>query len=49
MQFYNALFEIKNGKAVRLCDDRAISIDDLKNDLKKYEKVIVAGDGARLC
>ena len=45
MQFYNALFEIKNGKAVRLCDDRAISIDDLKNDLKKYEKVIIAGDG----
>ena len=43
MQFY------KNGKAVRLCDDRAISIDDLKNDLKKYEKVIIAGDGARLC
>ena len=49
MQFYNALFEIKNGKAVRLCDDRAISIDDLKNDLKKYEKGIIAGDGARLC
>ena len=49
MQFYNALFEIKNGKAVRLCKDRAISIDDLKNDLKKYEKVIIAGDGARLC
>ena len=48
MQFYNALFEIKNGKAVRLCEDRAISIDDLKNDLKKYE-VIIAGDGARLC
>ena len=49
MQFYNALFEIKNGKAVRLCDDRAISIDDLKNDLEKYEKVIIAGDGACLC
>ena len=49
MQFYNAIFEIKNGKAVRLCEDRAISIDDLKNDLKKYEKVIIAGDGARLC
>lgn len=49
MQFYNALFEIKNGKAVRLCEDRAISIDDLKNDLKNYEKVIIAGDGARLC
>lgn len=49
MQFYNALFEIKNGNVVRLCKDRAISIDDLKNDLKKYEKVIIAGDGACLC
>ena len=49
MQFYNALFRVQNGKVERLCDDRAISIDDLKNDLKKYEKVIIAGDGARLC
>lgn len=49
MQFYNAIFEIKNGKAVRLCEDRAISIDDLRNDLEKYEKVIIAGDGAKLC
>ena len=49
MQFYNALFEIKNGKAIRLCDDRAISITDLREDLKKYDRVVIAGDGAKLC
>ena len=49
MQFYNAVFEIKNGTVKRLCKDRAISIDDLRKDLAKYSKVIIAGDGAKLC
>ena len=49
MQFYNALFRVQNGKVERLCDDRAISIEDLRNDLKQYDKVIIAGDGANLC
>lgn len=49
MQFYNALFRVQNGKVERLCDDRAISIEDLRNDLKRYDKVIIAGDGAKLC
>ena len=49
MQFYNALFRVQNGKVERLCDDRAISIEDLRNDLKQYDKVIIAGDGAKLC
>lgn len=49
MQFYNALFRVKNGKVERLCDDRAISIEDLRNELKQYDKVIIAGDGAKLC
>ena len=40
MQFYNAVFEIKNGTVKRLCKDRAISIDDLRKDLAKYSKVI---------
>ena len=48
MQFYNALFEVKNGVVNRLCDDRAISIDDLRKELTDYEKVIAAGDGAEL-
>lgn len=49
MQFYNALFEVKNGNVTRICDDRAISIDDLKKELLSYENVIIAGDGAQLC
>lgn len=49
MQFYNALFEMKGGKAIRFCDDRAISIDGLREDLKKYDRVVIAGDGAKLC
>lgn len=49
MQFYNALFRAQNGKVERLCDDRAISIEDLRNELKQYDKVIIAGDGAKLC
>ena len=49
MQFYNAVFELKNGQCKRLCEDRAISIEDLREDLSKYDKVIIAGDGARLC
>lgn len=49
MQFYNALFKVQNGKVERLCDDRAISIEDLQNELKQYDKVVIAGDGAKLC
>ena len=49
MQFYNALFRVKNGNIERLCDDRAISIEDLREDIKQYENVVIAGDGAKLC
>ena len=52
-QVYNALFEIKDGDLTRLCEDRAIMIDELKSDIiNKYndcEKIILAGDGADLC
>ena len=49
MQFYNAVFNIKDGVVTRLCDDRAIDTNDLRKDISKYENVIIAGDGARLC
>lgn len=49
MQFYNALFQIENGNVLRLTEDRAISIDDLREELKQYDNVVIAGDGARLC
>ncbi len=49
MQFYNALFKIRDGVVTRLCNDRAISIDDLKTELADFDNVIIAGDGAELC
>ena len=48
MQFYNALFEIKNGVVNRLCDDRAIGIDELRKELDGMKNVVIAGDGASL-
>ena len=45
-QVYTAIFE--SGK--RLCEDKAILIDDLGEELKHYSKKIVfIGDGAELC
>lgn len=49
MQFYNAIFKVKNGIVLRITPDRAISIDDLREELKQYDSVIIAGDGAALC
>lgn len=49
MQFYNAIFKVENGVVSRFTPDRAISIDDLREELKQYDSVIIAGDGAALC
>lgn len=49
LQFYNAIFKVENGTVSRLTPDRAISIDDLRKELKQYDSVIIAGDGAALC
>ncbi|MBQ3593154.1 MAG: tRNA (adenosine(37)-N6)-threonylcarbamoyltransferase complex dimerization subunit type 1 TsaB [Clostridia bacterium] len=49
-QVYNALFESDGSNVTRLTEDRAISITDLKNELKKIKKnIILVGDGAVLC
>ena len=49
-QIYNALFTFSDGKPVRLCDDRAIGLDELTNELKSAKKsIFVVGDGAVLC
>lgn len=49
-QVYNALFKIENGNVTRLCDDRALLIDEVLNELKQLENlpIIIAGDGADL-
>lgn len=49
-QVYNALFELSDGKPVRLTPDRAISLEELEKELAKVEKTqIMVGDGAHLC
>lgn len=49
-QVYNALFEIRGGVPVRLCEDRAISIAELQEELISSQKSwILLGDGAELC
>lgn len=49
MQFYNALFRCRDGVIQRLTPDRAISIEELREELSEYDDVIIAGDGAMLC
>jgi len=49
-QVYNALFLAEEGKLTRLTEDRAISLEDLGEELKKLEKpVFLVGDGSLLC
>ena len=49
-QVYNALFLAEGDSLGRLCPDRAISLEELGEELKNYDfPKIVVGDGARLC
>lgn len=49
-QVYNALFRAENGELTRLCEDRAISVEELSNEISALaESKIVVGDGAELC
>ena len=49
-QVYNALFLATGEGLERLSEDRAISLADLAEEVKKYENdKIVVGDGAKLC
>ena len=48
-QVYNALFEWKDGAPVRLCEDRAVSLEDLATGLRKLDApVLLVGDGAAI-
>lgn len=52
-QVYNANFKIENGEIARLCPDRAIMCEELKDEIKKYSQtvdgcVIIIGDGAEM-
>jgi len=45
-EFYNALFQVKNGNLIRLCEDRAIPGLALAKEICGDEKVLILGDGA---
>lgn len=48
-QVYNALFRFSGDIPERLCEDRAISIEDLAKDLRQYDvPITLVGDGAKL-
>lgn len=51
-QVYNAIFEVEDNRVIRVVKDRAIRIEDLKNEIvNKYDNKIInlVGDGANLC
>jgi len=49
-QVYNALFEYRDNTLNRLCDDRAISIEELADELNTYNITrLVIGDGVDVC
>ena len=46
-EVYNALFRIEDGRPVRLCPDRALSLDTLMLELSDFQEVpYLVGDGA---
>ena len=48
-QVYNAVFLAENGALTRVCDDRAISLEELKAELEHIDGAIyLVGDGAEL-
>ena len=49
-QVYNGLFHFADGKPERLCEDRAISLEELGEEIKNLpESVFLVGDGSILC
>ena len=49
-QVYTALFRCDGENVIRICEDKAVSIDALCEELLQYnEKIYLAGDGAEIC
>ncbi|MBQ1603537.1 MAG: tRNA (adenosine(37)-N6)-threonylcarbamoyltransferase complex dimerization subunit type 1 TsaB [Oscillospiraceae bacterium] len=49
-QIYNAIFEARGGSLTRLCPDRAIALEEVREELRgDNRRKIVLGDGALLC
>jgi tRNA threonylcarbamoyladenosine biosynthesis protein TsaB len=48
-QVYNAIFLAENGKLTRVCEDRAIALAELKQELEHIDgPIYLVGDGAEL-
>lgn len=50
-QVYNAVFRVENGVITRLCEDRAVSVEQVAQELKESnyrENILIIGDGASL-
>ncbi len=48
-QVYNALFTVENGGLTRVCDDRAIALAELAEELKTLpQPIFLVGDGSEL-
>lgn len=48
-QVYSALFKTENGVITRLCEDKAVLVDEIINELDQTDdNIIIAGDGAAL-
>ena len=49
-QVYNALFRAENGNLTRICEDRAVSLAELAEEIKNLPKpLFLVGDGSDLC
>ncbi len=49
-QVYRAIFELKGGEPARLCDDDAVSLAELEEELSSVKNdILLVGDGALLC
>lgn len=49
-QVYTAIFRCNGTDVTRICEDKAVSIDELGEELSRYnEKIYLAGDGAEIC
>lgn len=47
-QVYHGLFRVDGNTVERLCEDKAIAVDELLSGLSKDEEIILVGDGAEL-
>ena len=49
-QVYNALFRAEEGNLSRICQDRAVSLAELAEEIKNLQKpLFLVGDGSELC